>query len=551
MAQNNSKGRKGGAAALELPAADPADEKTQPGAPSPRDLQPLEVEEATQVAAPPQRETLASRVADAAAAQLLIFDQLPEDERRPSTGVWTGSAARGGPPNDRLLLLGLVWGGSTLIELEQVQRGSDLAVGRLFDLPAVKLAKNFQLVKHVGDGHVLTLPADVSAEVHKAGKVTTLQQLCSDQKARLVEAPFKGYAYELESDDRIVAQVAPQLTLIARYVRAARQRDKTLLEQIDIPFASTVILALLALGLFFLMVAITPRSDESSSDDLTRNAQRFTKYQVKPPEKPPEERKFKDLAGVKEGEKAKGPEGKLGKEDAKKKEADPSKKGAPIVDPDKKEADRKKVMKLGLVAALSKMGAGGGSAASNVLGPGGLGSGINNALGGVKGGKGLGDAYGVGGMGTRGTGAGGGGNALGIGGLGTKGSGSGRGGYGEIDLGGRGKDETVFVPGRTTVVGGLSREVINRVIQKHYNEIKYCYEKELTHDPGLYGKITVLFVIDGSGRVGDALVQQTTMSSEPVESCMLNHVRRWAFPAPQGGGTVQVTYPYVFKSSGQ
>jgi hypothetical protein len=23
------------------------------------------------------------------------------------------------------------------------------------------------------------------------------------------------------------------------------------------------------------------------------------------------------------------------------------------------------------------------------------------------------------------------------------------------------------------------------------------------------------------------------------------------FPAPQGGGTVQVTYPYVFKSSGQ
>jgi hypothetical protein len=46
-------------------------------------------------------------------------------------------------------------------------------------------------------------------------------------------------------------------------------------------------------------------------------------------------------------------------------------------------------------------------------------------------------------------------------------------------------------------------------------------------------------------------VQQTTMASEPVESCIVNHVRRWAFPQPQGGGTVQVTYPYVFKSSGQ
>ena len=157
----------------------------------------------------------------------------------------------------------------------------------------------------------------------------------------------------------------------------------------------------------------------------------------------------------------------------------------------------------------------------------------------------------MGGLGTRGTGAGGGGNALGIGGLGTKGSGHGRGGYGEVDLGGRGKEETVFVPGRTTVVGGLSRDVINRVIQKHYNEIKYCYEKELTRDPSLYGKVAVLFMIEGTGRVGDALVQQTTIGSQPVESCIVDHVRRWIFPQPRGGGTVQVTYPYVFKASGQ
>ena len=64
-------------------------------------------------------------------------------------------------------------------------------------------------------------------------------------------------------------------------------------------------------------------------------------------------------------------------------------------------------------------------------------------------------------------------------------------------------------------------------------------------------KVTVLFVIDGNGKVADALVQQTTMASEPVESCILNHVRRWQFPSPQGGGTVQVTYPYVFKSAAQ
>src|ERR1700682_2008626 len=479
----------------------------------------------------PLRLTLASSLVDAAAAQMLIFDELPEDERP--------------RPGARVLLCGIVWGGSTLVELEQVSGGGDLAVNRLFDLPAVKLPKNFQIVKHVGEGHVLTLPVELKAEIHHGAQVTSLRE-----KGRRVQAPFKGFAHTIGANERIVAQIAPRLTLVARYVRAARQRDKPLFEQLDFSFARTLLAALLALGLFFLMVSITPRSDDSYSDDLRRNQQRYTKYQVKPPAKVGQP-KVKDLSGVKEGDKSKGDEGKLGKEEARKKEADPSKKGTPRVDPNKKENDLRKIKRLGLIAALSKVGVGGGAAAGSVLGPGGLGSGINNSLGGTRGGAGLGGAYGVGGMGTRGTGPGGGGNALGIGGLGTKGSGHGRGGYGDVDLGGRGKDDTVFVPGRTTVVGGLSREVINRVIQKHYNEIKYCYEKQLTRNPALYGKVTVLFLIDGAGRIGEALVQQSTMSSEPVESCMINRVRRWVFPAPQGGGTVQVTYPYVFKSSGQ
>ena len=477
----------------------------------------------------------AARVADAAAARLLIFDELPADEKP--------------RPGERVLLIGLIWGGSTLIELEQVGSGKDLAVGKLFDLPSVKLAKNFQLVKHAGDGHLFAVPAELRTEVHAGGKVQSFDQLSTARKARLIQAPFRGHAYQIQVDDRIVVQVAPQLTLIGRYVRAARQQDRSFLEALDLSFASALLVALLGLFLFLLLVQLAPRFEEGSADELTRNQDRFTKYQVKPAAKI-ESPKFNDLSGAQPGAKAKEKEAKLGKEEAKK-EAGPSQKGAAIVKPDKKEADRKKIMKLGLVAALSTMGAGGGGAASNVLGPGGWGTGINHALGGVKGGAGAGDAYGVGGLGSRGSGAGGGGTALGIGGLGTKGGGGGRGGYGEIDLGGRGKDETLFLPGRTTVVGGLSKEVINRVIQKHYNEIKYCYEKELTHDPGLYGKITVLFVIEGAGKVAEALVQQTTMSSEPVESCVLNHVKRWTFPPPQGEGTVQVTYPYVFKSSGQ
>ena len=475
------------------------------------------------------RSTLASRVADTAAAKLLLFDELPEDER-PRKG-------------DRVLLVGIVWAGSTLVELEQVEPSKGLSVSRLFDLPASVLPKNFQLVRPIEDGHVITLPLELHAEIHGHAHVLPLAF-----KGRRVEAPFRGAAYTLDDDDRVVAQITPSLTLISRYVRAQRQKDQPLHRRIDGRFAAIVAIALAALIAFFRAISLTPVREQSYRDVLAQNPERFARYQVKPQERLPEPPRPKELSGAKEGEKSAAPEGKLGKPEAKKKEAAPSKPGAQT-DAEKKAKDLAKVRKLGLIAALSKLGVPAGG--SGAMGPSGLGAGINPSLGGTRAQAGLGDAYGVGGLGTRGTGPGGGGNALGIGGLGTKGSGHGRGGYGEIDLGGRGKDETVFVPGRTTVVGGLSREVINRVIQKHYNEIKYCYEKELSKDPNLYGKVTVLFLIEGTGRVGDALVQETTMASPPVESCMINHVRRWVFPAPQGGGTVQVTYPYVFKSSAQ
>ena len=154
------------------------------------------------------------------------------------------------------------------------------------------------------------------------------------------------------------------------------------------------------------MARIAPHHDETVTDDLAGNQQRIAQYQVKPREKPVEEPpKTRDVSGVQEGAKAREDEGKLGKPEAQKKQAAPSRKGAPLVEPDKRESDRKKVMKLGLVAALAKMGAGSGTA-SNVLGPGGLGIGINNAVGGVKGGASAGDAYGVSGLGSRGVGQG-------------------------------------------------------------------------------------------------------------------------------------------------
>ena len=101
------------------------------------------------------RPTLASGIADAAAARLLIFDELPVEERPRE--------------EERVLLVGIVWGGTTLVELEQVGTGDDLTVSRLFDLPASTLPRNFHVVRHTDRGHLVTLPDDLHAEVHQNG----------------------------------------------------------------------------------------------------------------------------------------------------------------------------------------------------------------------------------------------------------------------------------------------------------------------------------------------------------------------------------------------
>jgi len=138
-----------------------------------------------------------------------------------------------------------------------------------------------------------------------------------------------------------------------------------------------------------------------------------------------------------------------------------------------------------------------------------------------------------------------GGTALGAGGLGTRGSGS---GSGDRPLGGRG---TRFVPGKTTVVGGLTSDEVGRIVRRHWNEVKYCFEKELSRRPDLGGKVVVAFQLDGKGDVSSARIAESELKDEAVETCIVGNVKRWHFPAPRGGGVVDVNYPFIFKNAAE
>ena len=93
--------------------------------------------------------------------------------------------------------------------------------------------------------------------------------------------------------------------------------------------------------------------------------------------------------------------------------------------------------------------------------------------------------------------------------------------------------------------GVSNKEIIRRIIRRHIDEVKSCYEEELSRLPNLGGRIMVQFTIAASGQVIASVLQQSTMKNAHVETCAVEAVRRWQFPKPRGGGIVIVSYPFV------
>ncbi len=93
-------------------------------------------------------------------------------------------------------------------------------------------------------------------------------------------------------------------------------------------------------------------------------------------------------------------------------------------------------------------------------------------------------------------------------------------------------------------------EIIRRIVRRHINEWRYCYQKELCASPALQGRLVVRFTIGPAGRVLTSRVTSSTLGHHRVERCVARSVRRWLFPKPRGGGIVVVHYPLVLRAAG-
>ena len=77
-------------------------------------------------------------------------------------------------------------------------------------------------------------------------------------------------------------------------------------------------------------------------------------------------------------------------------------------------------------------------------------------------------------------------------------------------------------------------------------QIRYCYQRELTKNPAIKGKIVIKFVIAKDGSVSSASKKTSTINNGAVEQCVVGRFMRMQFPEPKGGGIVIVSYPFTF-----
>jgi len=338
------------------------------------------------------------------------------------------------------------------------------------------------------------------------------------------------YRMPVTDDTRIIADIG-HVIFFGQMVHPGRRVASKITDSLDYPFLAIMIFMMFLGTMFGIILATMPPPPENEVMEIP---DRFVELLLEDPEMDRHEPDKNPDAG--EGAKAKKEEGKVGKKDAKMEKAKGNK-----VEMNKRQVDKEIAESAGVLGALRD-----GSELDGVFGSSGLNSDLLGGIGGLIGAKGV--QFGSGGLGSRGSGLGGGGTAGGLGGLGTKGRGSGASGYGTGGghFGAKGEGKIGTIGGEAIILGALDKSLVDAVVRRHLNQIRYCYQRELTKNPSLSGKIVVKFVIAKDGTVSSATTKSSTMGNPAVESCINGRFMRFQFPEPKGGGIVIVSYPFMF-----
>lgn len=101
-----------------------------------------------------------------------------------------------------------------------------------------------------------------------------------------------------------------------------------------------------------------------------------------------------------------------------------------------------------------------------------------------------------------------------------------------------------------TVGPAYSKDLIRRVIRRGRPALRACYDELRIRSPERRGRCDLRFTIDASGGVVRPSLVTTALADAAFEACAVAVIAGAHFPAPPGGGQLEVTYPVVFIPEG-
>jgi hypothetical protein len=112
------------------------------------------------------------------------------------------------------------------------------------------------------------------------------------------------------------------------------------------------------------------------------------------------------------------------------------------------------------------------------------------------------------------------------------------------ELARRGKRVPTTRIGQPSAQGDLDKALIRRVVKAAVPKAEACYTKALAENSELSGTVQVQFFISPKGKVASASASGVDPA---LAECVAEVIKKLEFPAPKGGGGVQVNYPFTFR----
>ena len=89
---------------------------------------------------------------------------------------------------------------------------------------------------------------------------------------------------------------------------------------------------------------------------------------------------------------------------------------------------------------------------------------------------------------------------------------------------------------------GVDSRSVSDVVESKKGSVQRCYERYLSGEPDLQGKVEVLIVVGPDGVVSEVRIPSNSTESADLARCIARSIRRWQFPAT--GDEYEVSYRF-------